>query len=61
MVCHDLYTAPSFIDEMLLLKKGKLLYGGSPDTPEAGRAVSCAFDRQLEIRRNNCNNVEISW
>ena len=60
MICHDLYIAPAFIDEMLLIKQGRLIYSGAPDAPTAAEAVSAAFDRQLVINRSS-NKLEISW
>ena len=60
MVCHDLYTAPAFIDEMLLMKKGNLLYAGKPDTSEAQEAIGQAFDREFSITRKE-KSIEISW
>lgn len=60
MVCHDLYLSPGFIDEMLLLKDGNLVYFGRPDTLQAEQAISQAFDRSLSIKRSD-NAVNISW
>ena len=60
MVCHDLYTAPTFIDEMLIMKNGKLLYAGSAETPESQKATAEAFDRNFSITRN-AKHIEISW
>ena len=60
MVCHDLYTAPTFIDEMLIMKAGKLLYSGFPESTEAAEATSKAFDRNFKInRKKRC--IELSW
>ena len=60
MVCHDLYIAPGIIDEMLLLKKGRLIYSGKSGTPEAAKATGEAFEREFVINRQG-NNIEISW
>lgn len=45
MVCHDLYSAPDFIDRMLLLKDGSLIYSGTADSDLAKAAVAQAFGR----------------
>ena len=45
MVCHDLYSAPDFIDRMLLLKDGSLIYSGTADSDLAKVAVAQAFGR----------------
>lgn len=60
MVCHDLYIAPAFIDEMLLMHHGKLIYSGLPDSPRAAQAVSQAFERKFAITRQP-HSVQISW
>lgn len=60
MVCHDLYIAPGFIDEMLLMKSGRLIYFGKPDSVDAGNAVAQAFERNMQITRTG-NNVTLSW
>ena len=60
MVCHDLYIAPGFIDEMLLMKSGRLIYSGKPDTAAAGEAVALAFERNMQISRTG-NKVTLSW
>ena len=60
MVCHDLYIAPGFIDEMLLLKNGNLIYSGQTETQEAAQAIRDAFEYDFTISRKN-NNIEISW
>ncbi len=60
MVCHDLYIAPTFIDEMLIMKTGKLLYTGLPATTEAAEATSEAFGREITITRKS-RYIEVSW
>ncbi len=60
MVCHDLYIAPAFIDEMLLMQKGQLVYSGNPDTQQAASTTAQAFDRNFKISRS-IGKVEISW
>ncbi|MBO5924434.1 MAG: ABC transporter ATP-binding protein [Lentisphaeria bacterium] len=60
MVCHDLYIAPSYIDEMLIMKKGNLLYAGKVDTAEAEKAAAEAFERKFRISRK-FQSVEINW
>ncbi|MBE6366858.1 MAG: ABC transporter ATP-binding protein [Lentisphaerae bacterium] len=60
MVCHDLYIAPGFIDEMLLLKNGELLYSGLPEGAAAERAAEAAFDRAVNIKRQ-AHSVQVSW
>ena len=60
MVCHDLYIAPGFIDEILLLKNGNLIYSGQTETQEAAQAIRDAFEYDFTISRKN-NNIEISW
>ena len=60
MVCHDLYIAPSYIDEMLIMKQGKLLYAGSAESAGAEQAAAIAFERNFKISRKN-QRVEIVW
>ena len=60
MVCHDLYIAPAFIDEMLLMKSGSLIYSGKPDSVEANAAISEAFERDITVQRCT-NSVTVSW
>ena len=60
MVCHDLYIAPGMIDEMLLMKKGCLLYAGKSETPEAVKATGEAFERDFIINRK-VRHIEINW
>lgn len=60
MVCHDLYTAPAFIDEILLMKSGRILYAGEVETPQAVKFTSEAFGHDFCISRKN-KHVEISW
>lgn len=60
MVCHDIYTAPGFIDEMLLLNSGRIIYSGAPDVPAAAAAVANAFGRTFQVSRSS-NCINISW
>ena len=60
MICHDLYMAPAFIDEMLLIKDGFLIYSGNPDSDAAAAAVSNAFERSITVKRN-ADGVTVSW
>ena len=60
MICHDLYMAPAFIDEMLLMKSGSLIYSGKPDSVEANAAISEAFERDITVQRCT-NSVTVSW
>ena len=60
MICHDLYMAPAFIDEMLLMKSGSLIYSGKPDSADANLAVSQAFERDIALTRSS-NSVTVSW
>lgn len=60
MICHDLYMAPAFIDEMLLMKDGFLIYSGKPDSDAAAAAVSNAFERNIAVKRSS-NSVTVSW
>ena len=60
MICHDLYMAPAFIDEMLLMKSGSLIYSGKPDSAEANAAISEAFERDITVQRCT-NSVTVSW
>ena len=60
MVCHDLYIAPAFVDEMLLLKNGRVVYSGAGNCDKVATALGVAFDRTLSISRAQ-NSVEIRW
>ena len=60
MVCHDLYTAPAFIDEMLIMKKGDLLYAGKADHRDAQKAIGQTCEREFLITRTH-KSIEISW
>ncbi|MBE6380323.1 MAG: ABC transporter ATP-binding protein [Lentisphaerae bacterium] len=60
MVAHDLYAAPEFLDQMLIMHAGTLLYCGNPAAPEAADAVSQAFGRRLRMERST-GQLIINW
>ena len=60
MVCHDIYLAPSFIDQMLVLADGRLIYNGVPAGSCADDAVAKAFGRDFTLLREN-GKVVIQW
>ena len=60
MVCHDVYLAPSFIDRMLVLAEGRLIYNGEANGAAAAGAVTAAFGQNFTLQRNG-NQVVIQW
>ena len=60
MVCHDIYLAPSFIDQMLVLADGRLIYNGVPSGSGADNAVARAFGRDFTLQRES-GKVVIQW
>ena len=59
MVCHDVYSAPSFIDRMLLIADGRIVYNGEPAGNAADKAFAAAFGRSLTLLGNS-NQVVVS-
>ena len=58
MVCHDLYTAPDFVDRMLLLKGGRIIYSGDPECEAAFQAINSAFGRRMNKVFRQFNSAE---
>jgi iron complex transport system ATP-binding protein len=61
MVCHDLFLAPLFLDQAVLLKGGMVLAAAPPAEALAPKNVNAAFGVEMSLHRSGSSSVTFSF